>query len=283
MTRSTRRNTASENAPPIANSRVALILAGAQIEIPGYWNLELDIHDRATLISRDGHVYQRHTLESRASEAFETKRDILAEGNYHIALSGAPDVVDFLEIMRAKLLVSDGQEPIEVVIAEEQEVLDHEPTPDREPEVVGRRVVHRRLGYPDEPLPEGMVVFDLSDEGGSDTHGSQTPIEIPGARVVGWRGLRNRVQLLHEAYADAAARSLIARANALGADTSDKWGIYVGRRAQVAVAVLRESRGFYAGRMIPILVREQWRHDVPGTAPSWRPLGLRLLEQTRVA
>jgi hypothetical protein len=35
--------------------------------------------------------------------------------------------------------------------------------------------------------------------------------------------------------------------------------------------------------MIPILVREQWRHDVPDAAPSWRPLGLRLLEQTWVA
>jgi hypothetical protein len=260
-----------------------LILAGAQIEIPGYWNLQLNVGDRATRVSRDGRVYQRQTLESRARDAFEAERDILTEGNYLISLSGAPSVVDFLELMRAKLLVTEGREPIEIVIAEEQEVLDEAPVPGRELKVVERRVVYRRLGHPDEPVPEDMVIFDLSDDGGSDADGAQIPIEIPGARVIGWRGVRNRGQLLHEAYADAAARSLIARAAALGARGSDEWGIYVGRRAQVAVAVLRTSRGFYAGRMIPILVREQWRHDVPNATPSWRPLGLRLLEQTWVA
>jgi hypothetical protein len=260
-----------------------LILAGAQLEIPGYWNLPLDVGDRATRVARDGRVYQRQTLESRARDAFEAERDILTEGNYLISLSAAPSVVDLLELMRAKLLVSEGREPIEVVIAEEQEVLDQAPEPGREPRVLEHRVVYRRLGHPDAPLPEGMLVFDLSDDGGSDADGAQIPVEIPGARVIGWRGVRNRGQLLHEAYADAAARSLIARAAALGAGGSDEWGIYVGRQAQVAVAVLRESRGFYGGRMIPILVREQWSQDVPGAAPSWRPLGLRLLEQTWVA
>jgi len=273
----------SRDRPPITAHGVVLILAGAQIEIPGYWNLQLDVGDRATRVSRDGRVYQRQTLESRARDAFEAERDILTEGNYRIFLSGAPAIVDFLEIMRAKLLVTEGQEPIEIVIAEEQEVVDQAPVPGREPQAVARRVVYRRMGHPDEPLPEGMVVFDLSDDGGSEANGAQIPIEIPGARVIGWRGVRNRGQLLHEAYADTAARSLIARAATLGVRGSDGWGMYVGRSAQVAVAVLRESRGFYAGRMIPILVREQWRHDVPGAAPSWRPLGLRLLEQTRVA
>jgi hypothetical protein len=283
MAGSERRTAALGDRPALATQGVVLILAGAHIEIPGYWNLQLDVRDRATRISRHGRVYQRQTLESRARDAFEEERDILTEGNYRISLSGAPATVDFLEIMRAKLLVSEGQEPIEIVIAEDHEVVDEEPLLDREPRIVERRVVYRRLGRPDEPLPEGMVVFDLSDDGGSEADGAQIPIEIPGARVIGWRGVRNRGQLLHEAYADTAARSLIARAAALGVRGSDEWGMYVGRSAQVAVAVLRESRGFYAGRMIPILVREQWRHDVPGTAPSWRPLGLRLLEQTRVA
>jgi hypothetical protein len=283
MAGSERRITASGDRPALATHGVVLILADAHVEIPGYWNLRLDVRDRATRISRTGQVYQRQTLESRARDAFEAERDILTEGNYRISLSGEPAVVDFLEIMRAKLLVSEGQEPIDIVIAEEKEVVDHAPEPGREPQIVERRVVYRRMGHPDEPLPGGMVVFDLSDDGGSDADGAQIPIEIPGARVIGWRGVRNRGQLLHEAYADTAARSLIARAAALGARGSGEWGIYVGRQAQVAVAVLRESRGFYAGRMLPLLVREQWRHDAPGTPPSWRPLGLRLLDQTRVA
>jgi hypothetical protein len=260
-----------------------LILAGGKFKIPGYWNLELDVREPATWISREGRVYRRKTLRSRAQQAFEAERDILAAGNYRISLSGDPATVDFLEIMRAKLLVSKGAEPIEIVIAEQQEVVDQEPVRGRAPHVVERRVVYRRLDRPEEPLPEGLVVVDLSDDGGSSPDGAQIPVEIPGARVIGWRGLRNRSQLVHEHYAEAAAYSLIARAAHLGARRSDQWGIYVGRKAQVAVAVLRESRGFYAGRMIPILVREQWRKDVPGTDPSWRPLGLQLLEQTKVA
>jgi hypothetical protein len=239
--------------PPLATHDVVLILAGAKFKIPGYWNLELDVREPAIWISREGRVYRRQTLRSRAQRAFEAERDILTEGNYRTSLSGDPATVDFLEIMRAKLLVSKGAEPIEIVIAEQQEVLDEEPVQGRDPHVVERRVVYRRLDRPEEPLPEGLVVFDLSDDGGSSPDGAQIPVEIPGARVIGWRGLRNRSQLVHEHYAEAA-------------------GIYVGRKAQVAVAVLRESRGFYAGRMIPILVREQWRKDVPGTDPSWRPL-----------
>jgi hypothetical protein len=283
MSANGRQSAASGDRSALPIQGVVLILAGARVDIPGYWNLQLDVRDPLTRMSRDGRVYQRRTLEARARDAFEAERDILTEGNYRISLSGTPSTVDFLEIMRAKLLVSEGQEPIEIVIAEDQEVVDEEPLPGREPQIVERRVVYRRLGRPDEPLPEGMVVFDLSDDGGSDAEEAQIPIEIPAARVIGWRRLRNSGQLLHEAYADTAARSLIARAAALGARRPDAWGIYVGRSAQVAVAVLRESRGFYGGGMIPILVREQWRHDIPGTAPTWRPLGLRLLEQTKFA
>jgi hypothetical protein len=279
----TERQSGPPRSPPLATQEVVLILAGAKFKIPGYWNLELDVREPATWISREGRVYRRQTLRSRAERAFEAERDILTAGNYRISLSGDPATVDFLEIMRAKLLVSKGAEPIEIVIAEQQEVLDEEPVQGRDPHVVERRVVYRRLDRPEEPLPEGLVVFDLSDDGGSSPDGAQIPVEIPGARVIGWRGLRNRSQLVHERYAEAAAHSLIARAARLGARRSDQWGIYVGRKAQVAVAVLRESRGFYAGRMIPILVREQWRKDVPGTGPSWRPLGLQLLEQTKVA
>jgi hypothetical protein len=268
--------------PPPGTQDVVLILAGARLKIPGYWNLELDFRETTTWISREGRVYRRRTLRSRAQQAFEAEREILTEGNYRISLSGDPVTVDFLEILRAKLLVSEGREPIEIIVAEQQEVVDEEPVPGRDPHVVERRVVYRRLDHPDEPIPEGMVVFDLSDDGGSDADGAQIPVEIPGARVIGWRELRNRSQLVHEHYAEAAAQSLIARAARLGARSSDQWGIYVGRKAQVAVAVLRGSRGFYAGRMIPILVCEQWPQDVPGTDPTWRPLGLKLLEQTKV-
>jgi hypothetical protein len=275
--------TGPPRSPPLATRDVALILAGAKVKIPGYWNLELDVRVPPTWISRDGHVYRRQTLRSRAQQAFEAERAILTEGNYHISLSGDPATVDFLEIMRARLLVSQGAEPIEIVIAEQQEVVGEEPVRGRNPQVVERRVVYRRLDRPEEPLPEGLVVFDLSDDGGSSPDGAQIPVEIPGARVIGWRGLRNRSQLVHERYAEAAAHSLIARAARLGARRSDQWGIYVGREAQAAVAILRASRGFYAGRMIPILVRKQWRKDVPGSDPSWRPLGLQLLEQTKIA
>lgn len=283
MTATDRQSGPQRDRPPLATQDVVLILAGAKFKIPGYWNLELDVRESATWISREGHVYRRQTLRSRAQQAFEAARDILTEGNYRISLSGDPATVDFLEIMRAKLLVSRGEEPIEIIIAEQQEVLDEEPVPGRDPRVSERRVVYRRLDRPDEPPPEGLVVFDLSDDGGSSADGAQIPVDIPGARVVGWRELRNRSRLVHERYAEAAAHSLIQRAARLGASRSDQWGIYVGRKAQVAVAVLRESRGFYAGRMIPILVREQWRRDFPGTDPSWRPLGLQLLEQTKVA
>jgi len=282
MTASERQSGPPQDSPPLGTQDVVLILAGAKFKIPGYWNLELDFRDDPTWMSREGRVYRRRTLRSRAQQAFEAEREILTEGNYRISLSGDPTTVDFLEIMRAKLLVSEGEEPIEIVIAEQQEVVDEEPVPGRDPHVLERRVVYRRLDRPDEPLPEGMVVFDLSDDGGSDAEGAQIPVEIPGTRVIGWRELRNRSQLVHEHYAEAAAHSLSARAARLGARCSDQWGIYVGRKAQVAVAVLRESRGFYAGRMIPILVCEQWPQDVPGTDPSWRPLGLQLLERTKV-
>jgi hypothetical protein len=67
MTRGERGMASSRDRPPIAAQGVVLILAGAQIEIPGYWNLQLDVGDRATRVSRDGRVYQRQTLESRAA------------------------------------------------------------------------------------------------------------------------------------------------------------------------------------------------------------------------
>ncbi|MDJ0865657.1 MAG: hypothetical protein QNK03_06080 [Myxococcota bacterium] len=269
MTATDRRSAPPRDCPPVHSRNVALILAGAKLDIPGYWNLELDVRVPATRISREGSIQTRQTLWSVVQQAFESHREILTEGNYSISLSSDPATVDFLEIMRAKLLVSKGEEPIEIIVAEEQEVVEEEPARGVPPRVAERRVAHGLLDRPDEPLPEGMVVFDLSDDGGSGADGSQIPIEIPGARVVGWRGLRNRSQLVHEAYAEAAVHSLIARAARLGARRSDQWGIYVGRKAQPAVAVLRGSRGFYAGRMIPILVREQWRRDVPGAPPSW--------------
>jgi hypothetical protein len=262
---------------------VVLILAGTPEQISDYWNLELDVQDRPTQILEDGRISRRTPLEVSALHAFEEHRDILEDGNYRISLSGDPTTIDFLEIMRAKLLVSEGDEPIEIVVVEEQEVVEQEPASDEAPRILEHRLLYRRLGHPDEPLRENMVVFDLSDDGGSDGDGRQIPVDIPGARVIGWRELRNRHRLQHEAYADAAARSLIARAAHLGAVSSEEWGIYVGRRAQSAVAVLRASRGFYAGRMIPILARRQWSGDSPGEVPSWRPLELRLLESTKVA
>lgn len=268
---------------PAFGPEVVLILAGARVEIPGYWSVELDVRDEPTRLLGDGRVLRRRTLESCARQAFEAQREILDDGNYRISLSGDPATIDFLEIMRATLLVTEGQRAIEIVIAEEQEVVEKEPAPGETPQVLERRVVYRRLGHPDEALPEGMVVFDLSDDGGSDDQGAQIPVQIPGARVIGWRGLRNRYQMRHESYASAAARSLVERSARLCGDGATPWGIYVGRQAQRACAVLRESRGFYAGRMIPILVRQQWRKDTAGAAPSWRPLGLRLLEHTRVA
>jgi hypothetical protein len=268
---------------PAFGPEVVLILAGARVEIPGYWSVELDVRDEPTRLLGDGRVLRRRTLESCARQAFAAQREILDDGNYRISLSGDPATIDFLEIMRATLLVTEGQRAIEIVIAEEQEVVEKEPAPGETPQVLERRVVYRRLGHPEEALPEGMVVFDLSDDGGSDERGSQIPVQIPGARVIGWRGLRNRYQMRHESYASAAARSLVERSARLCGDGARPWGIYVGRQAQRACAVLRESRGFYAGRMIPILVRQQWRKDVEGAAPSWRPLGLRLLEHTRVA
>jgi hypothetical protein len=268
---------------PALRQDVVLILADVQAEVPGYWNLALDVHERPTRRFRDGRVWQRTPLEVGALRAFEERRDILADGNYRISLSGDPATIDFLEVMRAKLIVSEGQEPIEIVIVEEEEVIEREPEPGEAPTVLERRLRYRRLGHADAPLPDDMIVFDLSSDGGSDAEGRQIPVDIPGARVIGWRGLRNRNRMVHEAYAEAAARSLIARAEHLGAQRPEDWGIYVGRRAQRAVAVLRASRGFYAGRMIPILVQQQWRRDVPGEPLAWRPLGLKLLESTRVA
>ena len=276
------RPSATSQAPAFGHE-VALILAGSRVEIPGYWSLELDVRDEPTRLLRDGRILRRRTLESCARQAFETQREILDDGNYRISLSGDPATIDLLEIMRATLLVSEGQEPLEIVIAEDQDLVEKEPAPGDTPQILERRVRYRRLGHPDEALPEGMVVFDLSDDGGSDDRGAQIPVQIPGARLIGWRGLRNRNQMLHEAYAAAAARSLVERSAQLCGKGSTPWGVYVGRQAQRACAVLRESRGFYAGRMIPILVRQQWRKDLADAAPSWRPLGLRLLEHTRVA
>jgi hypothetical protein len=261
---------------------VALALTGAHLEISGYWTLQLDVGDRPTRILPDGRVWQRIPIESRALQVFEAHRDILADANYRISLTGDPATIDFLEIMRATLLVSEGHEPIQVVIAEQEETIEGEPAPGAPAKVVDRRVRYRRLGHPDDPLPEGLVVFDLSDEGG-EAGGHRLAVEIPGARVIAWARLRNRQRLVHEAYARAAAESLIARAAHLGIERTDGWAIYCGRSAQPAVTVLRTSRGFYAGRMIPILVRQQWRSDVPGEQPGWRPLGLRLLPSSRVA
>jgi len=269
-------------APP-HNPNVVLMLADTPEPIPDYWNLGLDVRDRPTRMLADGTLLERTPLEVAALNAFERHRDILEDGNYRISLSGDPATIDFLEIMRAKLLISRGDEPISIVILEEQEVVEREPAPGESPHVIGHRPRYRRLDHPEEPLPEDMIVFDLSDDGGSDADGRQLPVEVPGARVFGWRGLRNRNRMLHEAYADAAVRSLVARAAHLGAKRSQEWGIYVGRRAQLAVAVLRASRGFHAGRMLPILVRQQWRGDLPGEVPTWRPLELRLLESTKVA
>jgi hypothetical protein len=275
----------SPSAPQTASAthEVALILSGGRLQIPGYWNLELEVQDPPSLIFADGSPCRRTPLEVRARQAFEEHRDILSEGNYRISLGGDPATIDFFELMRAKILVSEGHRPIEIVIVEEQDVVAQEPAPGEPPGVLERRRLYRRLGHPDARLPEGMLVFDLSDDGGRDEGGHQIPVEIPGARVIGWSGLRNQHRLLHESYALAAAESLIARAAHLGARDPEKWGIYVGREAQRAVAVLRTSRGFYAGRMIPILVRQQWRHDVPGEAPSWRPLRLRLLDASEIA
>jgi hypothetical protein len=262
---------------------VVLMLADTPEPIPDYWNLALDVRDRPSRILADGAIVQRTPLEVAALHAFERHRDILEDGNYQISLSGDPGTVDFLEIMRAKLLISKGDEPIEIVIVEDQQVVEREPASGEAPRVIGQRSRYRCLGHPDEPLSENMVVFDLSDDGGSDRDGRQIAVDVPGARVFGWRGLRNRNRLLHEAYAEAAARSLVARAAHLGAHGPREWGIYVGRRAQLAVAVLRASRGFHAGRMLPILVRQQWRGDLPGEVPTWRPLELTLLESTKVA
>jgi len=266
-----------------ATQEVALVLAGSQIKVPGYWSIELDVSDRPTLLLPDGRVWRRTPLEARALQAFELHRDILADSNYRISLTGDPATIDFLAMMRAKMLVSEGRAPLQVVIAEDQHVIEQAPEPGEEPRVIERRTLYRRLSHPEAPLAEGTVVFDLSDEGGRRADDGQIPLAIPGARVIGWAGLRNRHQLLHEPYALAAVESLIARAARLGAERPDQWGIYVGRQAQPAVAVLRVSRGFYAGRMIPILVREQWRRDVPGTEPSWRPLALQLAESHAVA
>jgi len=266
-----------------ATQEVALVLAGSQIKVPGYWSIELDVSDRPTLLLPDGRVARRTPLEERALQAFEAHRDILADSNYRISLTGDPATIDFLAMMRAKMLVSEGRAPLQVVIAEEQHVIAGVPEPGDEPQVIERRTLYRRLSHPEETLAEGTIVFDLSDEGGRRADDGQVPVTIPGARVVGWAGLRNRHRLLHEPYALAAVESLIARAAQLGAERPDQWGIYVGRQAQPAVAVLRVSRGFYAGRMIPILVREQWRRDVPGTEPRWRPLALQLAESHAVA
>jgi hypothetical protein len=272
---------------PSGNARVpsqdvALALTGRHYEIPGYWTLELDVGERPTRLLPDGRVWRRAPIESRAREVFDAHRDILADANYRISLTGDPATIDFLEIMRATLLVSEGEQPIEILIAEEQEVIEREPAPGEEPRVIERRIAYRLLGHPDAPLPDGLVVFDLSDEGG-EADGVQVPVEIPGTRVIGWAQLRNRQRLLHEAYARAAAESLIARAAHLGLKQTQGWALYCGRQAQPAVTVLRTSRGFYAGRMMPILVRRQWSGDVPGEAPSWRPLGLRLLSSSKVA
>ena len=274
--------TDSQSDAPVHGQDVVLMLADTPVEVPGYWNLKLDVPDRLTRLLEDGTVLQYTPLEVSAERAFEHERQILADGNYRISLSGDPGTIDFLGIMRAMLILSEGREPIEVVIAEDQEVIEREPEPGEAPRVVERRTHYRRLGRIDEPLPENLVVFDLSDEGGSDEDGRQLPVDIPGARVLGWRGLRNRERMVQEAYAEAAARSLAARAARLGAERPHEWAIYVGRRAQRAVAVLRTSRGFYEGRMIPILVRQQWRNDRPGEAPNWRPLGLQRLESTRL-
>jgi hypothetical protein len=269
--------------PALSAQEVALVLAGSRFKVPGYWSIELDVHDRPALLLPDGRVWRRAPLEARALHAFEAHRDILADSNYRISLTADPATSDFLELMRAKMLVSQGRDPLQIVIAEEQEVIAHAPETGQEPEVIERRTLYRRLSHPEAPLAEGTLVFDLSDDGGRAADGGQIPVEIPGARVIGWSGLRNRQQLLHESYALAAVESLIARATRLGAQRSDAWAIYVGRQAQPAVAVLRVSRGFYAGRMIPILVRDQWRHDTPGTEPSWRPLALQLHESHAVA
>ncbi len=273
------RNPRSSGDETLPTPDVALALTGGHLEIPGYWTLELDVGDRPTRILRDGHVSQRMPIESRARQVFEAHRDLLADANYRISLTGDPATIDFLEIMRATLLVSEGQQPIQIVIAEEEEVIEREPGPGEEPKVLERRIRYRRLGHPDAPLPEGLIVFDLSDEGG-EAGGHQVPVAMPGARVIPWARLRNRQRLVHEAYARAAAESLVARAAHLGVERTVGWAIYCGRPAQPAVTVLRTSRGFYAGRMIPILVRQQWRDDVPGEEPSWRPLGLRLLSSS---
>jgi hypothetical protein len=269
--------------PPLSTQEVALVLAGNRETVPGYWSIELDVRERPTWLLADGRVYRRTPLEERALQAFEEHRDVLADANYRISLTGDPAIIDFLELMRAKMLVSNGREPLQVVIAEEQELIEREPAPGEAPNVIERRVSYRRLSHPEEPLAEGMLVFDLSHDGGTRSDDGQVPVAIPGARVIGWEGLRNRNRMLHESYAVAAVESLIARATRLGAQRSQDWGIYVGRQAQPAVAVLRVSRGFYAGRMIPILVRDQWRHDLPDTEPSWRPLALQLHESHAVA
>jgi hypothetical protein len=269
--------------PPLSTQEVALVLAGNRQTVPGYWSIELDVRERPTWLLPDGRVCRRTPLEERALHAFEEHRDILADGNYRISLTGDPATIDFLELMRAKMLVSKGREPLQVVIAEEQEVLEREPSAGEAPNPIERRLLYRRLSHPDEPLAEGMLVFDLSHDGGTRADDGQVPVEIPGARVIGWEGLRNRHRMLHESYALAAVESLIARAAGLGIQRSQDWGIYVGRQAQPAVAVLRVSRGFYAGRMIPILVRDQWRRDVSGRKPSWRPLALQLHESHAVA
>lgn len=267
----------------LPTQEVALVLAGSREKLPGYWSIELDVRERPTRLLPDGRVWRRTPLEALALHAFEQHRDILADANYLISLSADPATVDFLELMRAKMLVSEGREPLQIVIAEDQEVIEREPAPGEAPQVIERRVAYRRLSHPDAPLTAGMIVFDLSDDGGRRADGGQIPVEIPGARVIGWTGLRNRHRILHESYALAAVDSLIARAARLGAQRPEDWGIYVGRQAQTAVAVLRVSRGFYAGRMIPILVRDQWRRDVPGREPSWRPLALQLRATHAVA
>ena len=173
---------------PALRQDVVLILADVQAEVPGYWNLALDVHERPTRRFRDGSIWQRTPLEVGALRAFEERRDILADGNYRISLSGDPATIDFLEVMRAKLIVSEGQEPIEIVIVEEEEVIEREPEPGEEPTVLEHRLRYRRLGYVDAPLPDDMIVFDLSSDRGSDAEGRQIPVDIPGARVIGWQG-----------------------------------------------------------------------------------------------